>query len=99
MEIYTESKHGIQFRANIAKMNLDAKSWVVGKDYSAAPTCATCHMSATSNQPVTHDVGDRISFTLRPVVSFKLENWEKRRAAMQGRMLELPRDRLGRELL
>jgi len=38
MEIYTESKHGIQFRANIAKMNLDAKSWVVGKDYSAAPT-------------------------------------------------------------
>jgi len=65
MEIYTESKHGIQFRANIAKMNLDAKSWVVGKDYSAAPTCATCHMSATSNQPVTHDVGDRISFTLR----------------------------------
>src|ERR1039457_1454293 len=69
--------------ANIAKMNLDAKSWVVGKDYSAAPTCATCHMSATSNQPVTHDVGDRISFTLRPVVSIKLENWEKRRAAMQ----------------
>ena len=83
MEIYSESKHGIQFRANIAKMNLEAKSWVVGKDYSAAPTCATCHMSATSNQPVTHDVGERISFTLRPVVSVKLENWEKRRAAMQ----------------
>jgi hypothetical protein len=83
IEIYDESKHGIQFRANIAKMNLESKSWVVGKDYSAAPTCATCHMSATSNQPVTHDVGDRISFTLRPVVSIKLENWEKRRAAMQ----------------
>ena len=75
IEIYNESKHGIQFRANIAKMNLESKSWVVGKDYSAAPTCATCHMSATSNQPITHDVGDRISFTLRPVVSFKLENW------------------------
>ena len=27
-EIYAESKHGIQFRANIAKMNLDSKSWV-----------------------------------------------------------------------
>jgi len=64
-------------------MNLDSKSWVVGKDYSAAPTCATCHMSATANQPVTHDVGDRISVTLRPVISKKLENWEKRRAAMQ----------------
>jgi hydroxylamine dehydrogenase len=83
IEIYTESKHGIQFRANIAKMNLDANPWIVGKDYSAAPTCATCHMSATSNQKVTHDVGDRISFTLRPVITTHLENWESRRAAMQ----------------
>ena len=83
IEIYNESKHGIQYRANVAKMNLDSKSWIVGKDYSAAPTCATCHMSATSNQPVTHDVGDRISYTLRPVISVHLENWEKRRAAMQ----------------
>lgn len=83
IEIYNESKHGIQFRAKIARMNLESKSWIVGKDYSAAPTCATCHMSATSSQPVTHDVGDRISFTLRPAVTIKLENWEKRRAAMQ----------------
>ena len=83
IEIYSESKHGIQFRANVSKMNLESASWVVGKDYSAAPTCATCHMSATATRPVTHDVGDRISFTLRPAVSLKLENWEKRRAAMQ----------------
>jgi hydroxylamine dehydrogenase len=69
IEIYNESKHGIQYHANLAKMNLDSKSWVVGKDYSAAPTCATCHMSATPNQAVTHDVGDRISITLRPVIS------------------------------
>ena len=55
---------------------------VVAKDYSAAPTCATCHMPATSNQPVTHDVGERISFTLRPAVSIKLENWERRRLNM-----------------
>ncbi len=83
IEIYTESKHGIQFRANIARMNLDKQTWIVGKDYTAAPTCATCHMSATSNQPVTHDVGDRISWTLRPAVSIKLDNWEKRRQSMQ----------------
>ena len=83
IEIYNESKHGIQFRANIAKMNLDSKSWIVGKDYSAAPTCATCHMSATPNQGVTHDVGDRISITLRPAISIKLDNWEHRRISMQ----------------
>ena len=83
LEIYSESKHGIQFRANINKMNLDAQPWVVGKDYSAAPTCATCHMSATPNQPVTHDVGDRISYTLRPAISIKQKDWEKKRADMQ----------------
>jgi hydroxylamine dehydrogenase len=82
IEIYNESKHGIQYHANLAKMNLESKSWVVGKDYSAAPTCATCHMSATPNQAVTHDVGDRISITLRPVISTKLENWERRRLSM-----------------
>ena len=82
-EIYNESKHGIQFRANVAKMNLESKSWVVGKDYSAAPTCATCHMSATSTQAVTHDAGARISYTLRPVISIHLENWQQRRANMQ----------------
>ena len=82
IEIFNESKHGIQYHANVAKMNLDSKSWVVGKDYFAAPTCATCHMSATPNQAVTHDVGDRISITLRPAISIKLDNWERRRVSM-----------------
>lgn len=71
IEIYNESKHGIQYHANLAKMNLESKSWVVSKDYSAAPTCATCHMSAMPNQAITHDVGDRISITSRPVISTK----------------------------
>ena len=54
----------------------------------AAPTCATCHMSATETQKVTHDVGDRISYTLRPVVSIHLKDWEKLRtnALMEDRM-------------
>ncbi len=82
-EIYEESKHGIAFAANEDKMNLDGKSWVVGVDYSAAPTCATCHMSATPTQGVTHDPGERISWTLRPVVSKKLENWEQKRNNMK----------------
>jgi len=83
IEIFNESKHGIAFRARQNEMHLDSESWVLGKDYSAAPTCSTCHMSATPTQPVTHDVGARISWTLRPVISKKLENWEVRRGRMQ----------------
>lgn len=97
IEIYNESKHGIAFRANVDKMNLDNPKWVVGEDYSAAPTCATCHMSATRDQPVTHDVGMRISWNNRPIKSIRPEvsdaklglpgkdvSWETRRANMQN---------------
>ncbi|MEW6050896.1 MAG: multiheme c-type cytochrome [Candidatus Zixiibacteriota bacterium] len=93
-EIYEESKHGIAYYANIDRMNLHSSSWIVGVDYSAAPTCATCHMSATRDLPLTHDVGDRISWTLRPPISQKVDaaaikagqkvkSWEARRSDMQ----------------
>jgi nitrate/TMAO reductase-like tetraheme cytochrome c subunit len=77
IEIYNESKHGIAFYANRDKMALDKDSWVLGKDYSAAPTCATCHLSSYMTasgvaKGNSHDVGERISWTLRPVVSSKL---------------------------
>lgn len=77
IEIYNESKHGIAFYANRDRMALDETSWVLGKDYSAAPTCATCHISSymTAQGEVvenSHDVGARISWTLRPVISTKL---------------------------
>lgn len=72
-EIYEESKHGAAFHANIDKMNLDSPKWIVGEDYNAAPTCATCHMSATRKQDVTHDVGNRISWNNRPPVSIRPE--------------------------
>ena len=64
-------------------MNLEADRWVVGVDYAEAPTCATCHMSATASRGVTHDVGERISWTLRPALSKKKENWQQRREAMK----------------
>ncbi len=82
-EIYEESKHGNTYYTNIDDMNLDADQWVVGKDYFVAPTCATCHMSATSTQNYTHDPGERISWTLRPVISEKQENWQQRRENMK----------------
>jgi len=95
-EIYDESKHGIAFHAHIDEMNMDNPKWVVGEDYHAAPTCATCHMSATRNQPVNHDVGLRISWNNRPPVSVRPEvadakmglpgkdvDWQTRRKNMQ----------------
>jgi len=72
-EIYESSKHGIAFFANQDKMNLESSKWIVGEDYDAAPTCATCHMSATRNQDVTHDVGMRISWNNRPAISIRPE--------------------------
>ncbi|MCP4572294.1 MAG: hypothetical protein GY838_08060 [bacterium] len=82
-EVYEESKHGNAYYTNQEKMNLEAKRWIVGLDYFEAPTCATCHMSATSNQAVTHDVGMRISWTLRPPVSKTKDNWEAKRDNMK----------------
>jgi len=66
LEVYNESKHGIAFRAKMDQMNLASSKWIVGEDYSAAPTCATCHMSATANQDITHNIGMRIKWNNRP---------------------------------
>jgi hypothetical protein len=83
MEIFEESKHGVAYNAHREDLNLRKDEWVVGVDYYEAPTCTTCHMSATPNQAVTHDVGDRISWTLRPPVSKHKENWVQKRDAMK----------------
>ena len=82
-EIYQESKHGIVYRANADVMNMDSRSWVVGRDYTAAPTCATCHVSATINQGRTHDIGLRLSWNIRAAVSFKMEDDKRKRRAMR----------------
>jgi hydroxylamine dehydrogenase len=74
-EIYEESKHGVAYRDLGDEMNLDGESWVLGEDYSQAPTCATCHMSGHSRNggKVTHDPGKRISWTNRPPVSLVMD--------------------------
>ena len=74
-EIFEESKHGVAYRDLMLKMNLDAKDWVLGEDYSQAPTCATCHMSANSRngRKVTHNAGERISWNNRAPVSLMLD--------------------------
>lgn len=72
IEVWNESKHGILYHANREKLNLDSDKWRAGIEYFTGPTCSSCHMSAAGDQPVTHDVGERISWTLRPPISKKL---------------------------
>jgi len=74
-EIYEESKHGIAYRDLKEDMNLNATEWVLGEDYAAAPTCATCHMSGNlrNGGRITHDPGERISWTNRPAVSVVMD--------------------------
>ncbi len=85
-EIYEESKHGVAYRDLKDHMNLDSTKWVLGKDYSQAPTCATCHMSGhtRNNGKVTHDPGERISWTNRPYVSLVMDT------DAQGRVVTEP---------
>ena len=77
-EVYEESKHGILYEAFEDELNMESDEWVAGVHYADAPTCATCHMSATPNQEVTHDVGTRIAWNLRAPISKRTENWEQK---------------------
>ncbi len=82
-EVYEESKHGNAYYTHKEEMNLKADRWIVGTDYFEAPTCATCHISATKKQKTTHDVGARLKWTLRPPVSKTKDNWSKKRENMK----------------
>ena len=92
-EIFEESKHGIAYYAHKDKLAMDKDEWVVGEDYYEAPSCATCHMSATRNQQITHDVGDRISWTLRPPISKFKDNWQMKRGNMKDVCLNCHQER------
>lgn len=63
IETYSASRHGTTYAAKSGQMNFHSREWVVGENYSAAPTCATCHMSATRDMPATHDIGKRINWS------------------------------------
>jgi len=83
IEIYELSKHGIAYEAFKDKLNMNSSKWVLGEDYTYAPTCTTCHMGGTRQVEKTHDVGTRIAWTLRPPISKRLDNWEQKRSTMK----------------
>ena len=84
MEIYAESKHGNTYYTNVSSMNLESHKWVAGEDYYTAPTCSTCHLSATSTQKMSHDVGNRLSWTLRPPISKRQDDWKTKQTNMKN---------------
>ena len=63
VEAYHASRHGLIYFANQDKINLRAKRLVTGLDDLAAPTCATCHMSATQTLPATHNINERLDWS------------------------------------
>ncbi|MFO0939023.1 MAG: multiheme c-type cytochrome [Gemmataceae bacterium] len=84
-EIYEESKHGVAYRDLHDKMNLNSEKWVLGKDYTQAPTCASCHLSGNTRNggKITHDPGERISWSNRPVVSQVMDTDKDHKIVME----------------
>lgn len=88
-EVFAASKHGMLYDAQRGEMNLDSDTWAAGKDYTAAPTCVTCHMGAAGKLPPTHDVGMRNAWSLNTPVSQR----QHLVVLKDGSKLELPGDR------
>ena len=75
IEIYEESKHGVLFTAQHAKLNLDAPSKGLTTRDMFVPTCATCHMSGINGQKMTHDPSERLSWYLANAITEKRPNY------------------------
>ncbi len=77
-EIYEESKHGVAFRDLKDHMNLDAHSIGCWARLHAGPDlCHLPHVGPSRNGgKVTHDPGERISWTNRPPVSLVMDTDE-----------------------
>ncbi|MDT8437827.1 MAG: multiheme c-type cytochrome [Wenzhouxiangellaceae bacterium] len=65
IEIYENSKHGHIYLTEGHTWDFEGKSgeWIAGEDYRA-PTCASCHMSAVNDLATSHNVSDRLHWTL-----------------------------------
>ncbi len=83
IEIFNESKHGVLYRARRAEMRLDAPPKELTTADMPVPTCATCHMSGLEGMNVTHDLTERLSWTLFAAVSEKRPGYARGQVAMQ----------------
>lgn len=71
LEIWTESKHGVQFHIRRDKQDLTVSPKELGVIHQDTPTCSTCHMSGLEGLGMTHDVGERLSYFLFAPISQK----------------------------
>ncbi len=94
LEVFNESKHGIAFAANRQRFTkeMKAKKWHPGDDFEQGPTCSVCHMGATKTLNITHDIGGRISWTLRPPISEKIDAVHKKKGSLNVKSWEDRRD-------
>jgi hydroxylamine dehydrogenase len=76
LEFYHESKHGVLFNAQKARMNLAARPKGLTAKDMPVPTCATCHMSGLEGQRISHDVTERLSYWLFAATSEKRPNYQ-----------------------
>jgi hypothetical protein len=82
-EIYQESGHGIVYATDGHNWNWDADMDALTVSDMPAPTCATCHVSAFGDSPVTHDAGDRLTWYLFASISERRPDWQQNQALMQ----------------
>ena len=83
LEIFHESKHGVLYNAQKAKMDLHADPKHLSTADMPVPTCASCHLSGLDGLKVTHDTTERLSYWLFAPVSQKRPTYHQGQAAMK----------------
>ena len=83
LEIFHESKHGVLYNAQKAKMDLHAAPKRLSTADMPVPTCASCHLSGLDGLKVTHDTTERLSYWLFAAVSQKRPTYHQGQAAMK----------------
>jgi hypothetical protein len=82
LAVYLASRHGARLQAMRAEAALAARPWTPGKINRIAPTCATCHLSATPSRAATHDASARLAWQLRDFQLTRRPEFAEARAAM-----------------
>jgi len=84
IEIYNESAHGAYYQANKDKFNMEAPPGTLTVKDFPVPTCATCHMSQFGSVKGTHNVGERLKWSLQPEIAKVRANGDQNRETLNA---------------